>query len=158
MSHSHNVYNKKLNFILDQQVNPIAAAHFLAAQQQVHMLRNSNSIVGRYSSIFTIDVITTSSERLQNTIFIFHLAARVNALQQQAAAQMQQAAIQQAAAEIRNRAVSAKMREQWHLQQQLQNTAIMQEVLKQKAARPLMTPTPPTHPQMRSPHGKLNHF
>ena len=34
----------------DQQVNPIAAAHFLAAQQQVHMLRNSNSIVGRYSS------------------------------------------------------------------------------------------------------------
>ena len=82
----------------------------------------------------------------------------MNALQQQAAAQMQQAAIQQAAAEIRNRAVSAKMREQWHLQQQLQNTAIMQEVLKQKAARPLMTPTPPTHPQMRSPHGKHNSF
>ena len=79
----------------------------------------------------------------------------MNALQQQAAAQMQQAAIQQAAAEIRNRAVSAKMREQWHLQQQLQNTAIMQEVLKQKTTRPLMTPTPPTHPQMRSPHGKL---
>ena len=79
----------------------------------------------------------------------------MNALQQQAAAQMQQAAIQQAAAEIRNRAVSAKMREQWHLQQQLQNTAIMQEVLKQKAARPMMTPTPPTHPQLRSPHGKL---
>lgn len=132
----------------DQQVNPIAAAHFLAAQQQVHMLRNSNSIVGRYSSI-DYDVIMTS------VIHKCILAARVNALQQQAAAQMQQAAIQQAAAEIRNRAVSAKMREQWHLQQQLQNTAIMQEVLKQKAARPMMTPTPPTHPQLRSPHGKL---
>ena len=43
----------------DQQVNPIAAAHFLAAQQQVHMLRNSNSIVGRYSWI-DYDVIMTS--------------------------------------------------------------------------------------------------
>ena len=98
----------------------------------------------------------TSYDVTENYTFI--LAARVNALQQQAAAQMQQAAIQQAAAEIRNRAVSAKMREQWHLQQQLQNTAIMQEVLKQKAARPMMTPTPPTHPQLRSPHGKLNLF
>ena len=45
----------------DQQVNPIAAAHFLAAQQQVHMLRNSNSIVGRYSSNEN-DVIITSQK------------------------------------------------------------------------------------------------
>ena len=137
-------------YLSDQQVNPIAAAHYLAAQQQVHMLRNSNSIVGRYSLICPI---LEEIKNIKSQIIVI-LAARVNALQQQAAAQMQQAAIQQAAAEIRNRAVSAKMREQWHLQQQLQNTAIMQEVLKQKAARPLMTPTPPTHPQLRSPHGK----
>ena len=45
----------------DQQVNPIAAAHFLAAQQQVHMLRISNSIVGRYSSNEN-DVIITSQK------------------------------------------------------------------------------------------------